>query len=129
MRLYYALDLKNDPELIAAYERWHQPDHIWPEIVDSIRAAGILDLEIFRTGNRLVMVLDLTADYSPEAKAAADAANPRVQAWEQLMWQFQQALPFAQPGDKWVPMNPIFSLRDAIEYRDGNPSGEQKPHG
>lgn len=120
MNLYYALDLKNDPQLIAAYERWHQPEHIWPDIIDSIRAAGIRELEIFRAGNRLVMVLDVPADYSPDAKAAADAANPRVQAWEQLTWEFQQALPFAPAGEKWVSMNQIFSLRQALEYRDAD---------
>lgn len=112
MRLYYALDLRDDPELIAAYEQWHRTGNIWPEVVASIRAAGIRDLEIFRAGNRLVMVLDVPADYSPAAKAATDAANPRVQEWEALMWRFQQALPFARAGVKWVPMTPVFALRD-----------------
>jgi L-rhamnose mutarotase len=26
------------------------------------------------------------------------------------MWRFQQALPFAEPAQKWVPMQRIFSL-------------------
>lgn len=111
MRLCYALDLKDDPALIAEYERWHQPGNIWPEIVDSLRAAGIRDMEIFRAGNRLFMLMEVDDDFSPAAKAAADAADPRVQAWEALMWKFQQPLPFAQPGEKWVAMTPIFSLR------------------
>ena len=59
MRRYYALDLKDDPALIAEYECWHRPENIWPDIVESIRAAGIHDLEIFRAGNRLVMVTPL----------------------------------------------------------------------
>ena len=111
MRLCYALDLKDDPALIAEYERWHQPGNIWPEIVDSLRAAGIRDMEIFRTGNRLFMLMEVDDDFSPAAKAAADATDPRVQAWEALMWKFQQPLPFAQPGEKWVAMTLIFSLR------------------
>lgn len=112
MQLYYALDLKDDPALIAEYEHWHRPENIWPEIVASIRAAGIRDLEIFRAGNRLVMVMDVPDDFSPAAKAAADAADPRVQAWEALMSKFQQRLPFAEPGEKWVPMTRMFSLRE-----------------
>ena len=120
MRLYYALDLKDDPALIAEYERWHRPDMVWPEIVDSIRAAGVLDLDIFRTGNRLVLVMEVGESYSAERKAASDAADPRVQEWEALMWQFQQALPFAKPGEKWLPMRQIFSLRDALAQRSGN---------
>lgn len=111
MRLCYALDLKDDPALIAEYERWHQPGMIWPEIVDSIRAAGVHDMEIFRAGNRLFMVMEVAEGFSPAAKAAADATNPRVQAWEAFMSQFQQALPFARAGEKWVPMARMFSLR------------------
>ncbi len=118
MRLYYALDLKDDPALIAEYERWHRPENIWPEIVESIRAAGIDNLEIFRAGNRLVMVIDAPADFSPDAKAAADATDPRVQAWEQLMWKFQQPLPFAKPGEKWVAMGRMFSLKESVESPD-----------
>jgi L-rhamnose mutarotase len=112
MRLCYALDLKDDPALIAEYERWHRPENIWPEIVESIRAAGIRDMQIFRAGNRLFMVMDVDRDFSPAAKAAADAADPRVQAWEALMWQFQQPLPFAKPGAKWVEMTRLFSLKE-----------------
>jgi L-rhamnose mutarotase len=109
-RLFYALDLKDDPESIEEYDRWHQADRIWPDIVQSLRAAGIEDAEIFRTGNRLVLVLDVPPDFDPAAKAAADAADSRVQAWETLMWKYQQALPWAQPGEKWIPMRRIFSL-------------------
>jgi len=119
VRLYYALDLKDDPTLIDEYERWHQPENIWPEILESIRAAGIRDLEIFRAGNRLVMVIDAPEDFSPEAKAAADAADPRVQAWEALMWKFQQPLPFARPDEKWVAMRRTFSLKQTLaEHED-----------
>jgi len=43
-------------------------------------------------------------------KAKADQQNPRVQAWEQLMWKFQQPLPEAEPGEKWLRMERIFKL-------------------
>ena len=117
MRLCYALDLKDDPALIAEYERWHEPGNVPREIVDSIRAAGIRDMDIFRAGNRLFMVMEVDEDFSPTAKAAADAANPSVQAWETLMDQFQQSLPFAKPGEKWVPMTRMFSLKEALANR------------
>lgn len=109
-RLYFALDLHDDPQSIAEYERWHRPEHIWPEIVASLRAAGVRELEIFRTGNRLVLAMEVAEDFDGAAKAAADAANPRVQAWEALMDTFQRRLPWAKPGQKWVPMERIFSL-------------------
>lgn len=107
-RYCLALDLKDDPALIAEYERYHRS--VWPEIRESIRAAGILDMEIYRTGNRLFMIVEATEDFSFEAKAVADAANPRVQEWEALMWRFQQALPWAGPGEKWVLMERLFKL-------------------
>jgi L-rhamnose mutarotase len=116
-RLFYALDLKEDPELIEEYDRWHQADRIWPDIVQSLRAAGIEEAEIFRTGNRLVLVLEVPTDFDPAAKAAADAADSRVQAWETLMWNYQQALPWARRGEKWIPMRRIFSLTAAIPHR------------
>jgi L-rhamnose mutarotase len=103
-----ALDLKDDPELIAAYERHHT--RVWPEITGSIRAAGIVDMEIYRTGNRLFMIMEVDESFSFEAKAAADAADPKVQEWETLMSTFQQALPWAGPGEKWVSMERIFEL-------------------
>ncbi|MFL6603752.1 MAG: L-rhamnose mutarotase [Steroidobacteraceae bacterium] len=117
-RLFYALDLQDDPALIDEYERWHQAGRVWPDILQSLRAAGIEEAEIFRTGNRLVLVLEVSADFDAAAKAAADAADARVQAWETLMWQYQKALPWARPGEKWVPMRRIFSLGDCLQHRN-----------
>ncbi|MDE3174307.1 MAG: L-rhamnose mutarotase [Gemmatimonadota bacterium] len=107
-RYCFALDLKDDPALIAEYERHHR--RVWPEITRSIRAAGIADMEIYRTGTRLFMIMEVEDRFSFEAKAAADAADAKVQEWETLMSAFQQALPWARPGEKWVPMSRIFTL-------------------
>ncbi len=105
-----ALDLVDDPALIAGYEQWHQQGALLPGIPESIRSAGIIQMEIYRTGNRLFMIMETTDDFDPAKKAAADASNPVVQEWEQLMWKFQQPLPWAAPGEKWVLMKQIFQL-------------------
>lgn len=107
-RFCFAVDLKNDPVLIAGYEQYHQ--RIWPEIAASIRDAGITAMEIYRIENRLFMIMDTIDSFSFEAKAAADVVNEKVQEWETLMWNYQQALPVAKPGEKWVLMNKIFDL-------------------
>jgi L-rhamnose mutarotase len=103
-----ALDLKNDPELIAAYEEHHKK--VWPEILESIRDSGILSMEIYRVGNRLFMIMEVDDQFSFERKALADLSNPKVETWESLMWKYQQALPFAKSGEKWVVMEKIFSI-------------------
>ncbi len=107
-RFCLALDLRPDAASIAAYEAHHRT--VWPEVLDSIRAAGIQRLEIYRIENRLCMLLEADDAFSFECKAAADAANSTVQAWEMLMWEYQQALPTARPGEKWLLMERIFSL-------------------
>jgi L-rhamnose mutarotase len=105
-RYALALDLADDPALIAEYERHHR--QVWPAIEQSLRAAGIDRLEIYRTGNRLFMILEASPAFSFAAKSAADAANPTVQEWERLMWTYQRALPWAKPGEKWVLMDRIY---------------------
>ncbi|HTL92546.1 MAG TPA: L-rhamnose mutarotase [Steroidobacteraceae bacterium] len=111
-RFVFALDLVDDPRAIAQYEAWHRADRIWPAILGSLRDSGLTALEIFRTGNRLCLIMEAPDEFSLEAKAAADAASADVQAWERLMWTFQRALPWAAPGEKWVRMERIFSLAD-----------------
>ena len=108
MRYCLALDLKDDPTLIAEYEKYHEK--IWPEIAESIHASGISDMEIYRIGNRLFMIMETDDTFSFSQKAANDAANPIVQKWEALMWTYQQALPMARPGEKWMLMDQIFKL-------------------
>lgn len=107
-RYCLALDLKDDARLIAEYEHYHQK--VWPEILKSITDSGIEQMEIYRTGNRLFMIMEVDDTFSFERKARTDAANNKVQEWETLMWKYQQALPSAQPGEKWKVMDKIFSL-------------------
>jgi L-rhamnose mutarotase len=105
-----ACDLADDPALIAEYERYHLDENKWPEIMKSITDAGITNMEIYRFGNRLFMIMETNDTFNFERKAQMDATNPKVQEWEQLMWKFQQAIPGSKPGEKWVLMDKIFQL-------------------
>jgi L-rhamnose mutarotase len=107
-RFCLTLDLKNDPALIAEYKRRHEK--VWPEIIQSIRDSGILDMEIYLLGTRMFMIIEVDESFSFEANSAADRLNPKVQQWENLMWKFQQPLPQAAPGEKWMLMEKIFKL-------------------
>lgn len=107
-RYCLALDLKEDPKLIAEYEAYHK--NVWPEIIESIKKSGIEVLDIYRTGNRMFMIIEANDNFSFERKAKMDADNMKVQEWETLMWRFQQALPWAKQGEKWILMDKIFEL-------------------
>ncbi len=107
-RFCLTLDLKNDAKLIAEYKRHHE--QIWPEITQSIKDSGIEDMQIYLLGTRMFMIMEVGENFSFEAKGRADHLNSKVQEWEKLMWKFQQALPEAKPGEKWLPMEKIFQL-------------------
>lgn len=107
-RFGLTLDLKDDPALIAKYRQHHEK--IWPEITESIKNSGIVEMEIYLLGTRMFMVMDVDESFSFEKKAKADKQNPKVQEWEQLMWKFQQALPQAKAGEKWLLMEQVFKL-------------------
>ncbi len=107
-RYALALDLVDDPQKIREYEEWHT--RVWPEILESIRSSGIENMEIYRVANRLFMIMETSDSFSLEEKSSRDANDATVQKWEELMWNYQQALPFAKPGEKWVLMQKIFSL-------------------
>ena len=107
-RFCLTLDLKNDPGLIAEYKRYHE--HVWPEIIESIKGSGIEDMQIYLLGTRMFMIMEVNEDFSFDTKSEADRLNPKVQEWEKLMWTFQQALPQAKPGEKWLLMDRIFTL-------------------
>jgi L-rhamnose mutarotase len=107
-RYCLTLDLKDDPQLIAEYRRYHEK--VWPEIIASLRESGIEDAEIYLLGTRMFMILEVSDSFSWEGKTQADQENPKVREWEELMWRFQRPLPQAKPGEKWLPMERIFKL-------------------
>jgi L-rhamnose mutarotase len=107
-RFCLALDLVDDPELIKEYEQYHAKGSAWPEVTQHDIDAGILNIEIFRTGNRMFMILETDDAFTFEKKALFDATNPKIAEWEALMWKFQLPLPWAKDGEKWVLMKRIF---------------------
>jgi L-rhamnose mutarotase len=110
-RYCLTLDLKDDPKLIADYKAHHES--IWPEVAASMEQAGIVNMEIYLLGTRMFMIMEVNESFSFEIKRKIDNENPKVRQWEELMWKFQQALPEAAPGEKWLPMDRIFKLRNS----------------
>lgn len=110
MRQLLALDLKDDPELIARYEAHHRA--VWPEVQAHLRRHGVTAMTIHRLGTRLVMVMETDdAVFDAAAMARASETDPALVRWEALMWEFQAPTPWTPAGTKWVPMAPIFDWR------------------
>jgi len=109
-RYCLTLDLKNDPELIREYEEHHKK--IWPEIISSIKDAGIVHMQIYRFETRLFMIMEVNETFSFEKKQQLDLNNAKVQEWEELMWKYQQPLQGSKEGEKWRLMDKIFELNE-----------------
>lgn len=109
-RYCQTLDLKNDPELIATYRQLHSQDGIWREILEGIRAVGILEMEIYLLGSRLFMIVEMPADADFEDVMRRMGEQPRQTEWEALTAQYQNTNPSANSAEKWKLMERIFHL-------------------
>ncbi len=110
MRSCLTLDLKNNPELIEEYKKWHSPDHIWKEIPQGIKEIGINEMEIFIWQNRLFMIVDTDDDFNWEVQMDKLSKLPLQNEWELFMDKYQQRL---DKGDvKWQKMERIFKLTE-----------------
>ena len=106
-----AVDLKDDPSVLEAYKAHHR--RVWPEVLLSLRGAGLADLQIYMLGRRLVMLVDLQDGLDVRrAFATHVASHPRVAEWEALMKSMQQAPPGSAAGEWWAVMQPVFHLNE-----------------
>jgi L-rhamnose mutarotase len=106
------VDLRDEPEAIAAYRTHHR--EVWPEVVESLRAAGVRHMDIRLLGRRLVMVVELEDGLDLARVFARHAvSSPRVAEWERLMKSLQQPAPDAPPGQWWAIMQPVYRLDES----------------
>lgn len=112
----FALDLVDETSSIRAYEEWHQPGKTPSEVIAFFRSQGVEDLQIYRTGNRLFMILDLEDKVGMSEFAGAGAANSDMQAWADRMSAFQQSIAAAHSSSpSWVAMSKLFNLKEHPE--------------
>ncbi|MBR5060603.1 MAG: L-rhamnose mutarotase [Prevotella sp.] len=111
-RYCQTMDLKDNPELIAEYRKRHSEKEAWKEILDGIRQVGILEMEIYILGTRLVMIVETPIDFEWETAMEKLATLPRQQEWEEYMAIFQDCDPDATSDEKWQMMERMFHLYD-----------------
>ncbi len=104
------LDLKADAALIAKYKEAHDQFHFWPEIKAGIQEVGILEMEIYILGNRLVMIVETALDFDWDTAMSRLATLPRQEEWENYVALFQDCKPGATSDQKWQLMERMFHL-------------------
>lgn len=114
-RTCMALDLRDDQNLISTYEKYHRPEGIWQGIPEGIREAGILDMQIYRIGTRLFMIVDYEENTSLKAAFEKMGQMPGQPEWAILMNSFQKKLPEALADEHWAVMKPVFLLNDHFQ--------------
>lgn len=114
-RYCLALDLKNDPALIQEYVNYHRPKNGWPQITQNMRDLGILDMEIYLLGDRLFMIMETSEDYDPNSSQLTESGKQKSDEWEALMWKYQKPLKWAKGDEKWVKMEKIYDLKQALK--------------
>jgi len=104
-----ALDLVDDPALIAEYEQHHQ--RVWPEVLAALRQIGIQEMRIYHSGTRLFMTFTTGDDFDPSRDYQAYVADPKCRQWDELMRRYQRPVPAAKAGEWWSPMRCVFEMK------------------
>lgn len=92
--------------MISKYIEVHK--NVWPEIIEGQRAVGILDMQIYRKGCTLFMIMDTVDDFDFDRDMARLATLPRQAEWEAYVAQFQGCSADARSDEKWQLMERIF---------------------
>lgn len=109
-RYVQTLDLRNDPDMIREYRKWHSAEHHWKEIREGIKAVGILEMEIYILGTRVVMIVDTPEDFDWQVAMNRLATLPRQAEWEAFVARLQGCRADARSDEKWQMMERMFHL-------------------
>lgn len=105
-RYCQTLTLVDDEALIAKYVEAHA--HVWPEVIAGQLEVGIVQMQIYRQGCQLFMIMDTVDDFDFTRDMARLATLPRQAEWEAYVAQFQGAKEDARSDEKWQLMDKIF---------------------
>jgi L-rhamnose mutarotase len=106
----YCQYLKLKAETVEDYKYWHNNQHIWKEIPEGIRKAGILDMEIYVIQNHAFMIIETPLDFDWDEAFGRLATFEKQAAWEDFVSGFQQSEMGKRSEEKWQLMERTFSL-------------------
>jgi len=106
-----ALDLRDDPALIARYKKEHAK--VWPEVLARLREIGVTEMKIYLLGRRMFMYCETKDGFDPARDFARSTEDPTYRNWDELMRTLQERAPEAEPGEWWAMMELVFDLNRA----------------
>ena len=109
-RYVQILELVDNPELIEKYKKCHSEECVWKEVLAGIKEVGILEMEIYILGTKLVMIVDAPVDFDWDSAMARLATLPRQAEWEAYVAQFQGCSAEATSDEKWKMMDRMFHI-------------------
>ena len=110
-----ALTLKDDPALMVEYKAVHRPEAAWPEVIRGMKEIGILDMEIYRYGHVVFMIMDTVPDFDHDRAMRTLATKPRQPEWEAYVAKFQETDASASANDKWQLLERVYELEQRVE--------------
>ncbi len=110
-----------NPETIEQYQYWHAANHIWKEIPEGIKRAGILDMEIYLFASTAFMIIETPLDFEWDEAFGRLATFERQAEWEQFVAPYQLVKDGQRSEEKWHLMERIFSLSESLGACETNP--------
>jgi L-rhamnose mutarotase len=109
-RYVKVLQITDDPVLLNEYIDWHKPGKVWPEIIEGLREVGVLDMEIYLDGDKLIMIMDIEPDADHDASMEKLGTLPRQAEWEAMMDRYHVSRPGSNAKEKWKLIEKVFTL-------------------
>ncbi|WP_187264492.1 L-rhamnose mutarotase [Pontibacter beigongshangensis] len=101
--------LVQDSTLQKEYLDYHATQfEEWPEVARGFCNASFQQLQLFKYGRQLMLIISIPKGASLEELDPKTAENnPRVDDWNNLMKKYQEGIPDAAPGETWVFLKPL----------------------
>ena len=102
-------NLVEDEKLQKEYVDYHTTQfEKWPEIAKGFCNADFQQLQVFKNGRQLMLVISIPKGESlDKLNPKTTENNPRVDDWNNLMKKYQTGIEGAKPGEVWIFLNKV----------------------
>lgn len=114
----FAQTIRVHREKAQAYDALHA--RVWPEVLRALRDVGVIDMKIFRSGDRLFMFMTTVDAFVPEVDFERHLKlSSKCEEWSALTRTFQHPSEDAKDGEWWTYMDEVFDLQTQLAAFDG----------